>query len=170
MLKMNDRIEKAYQRKELISLQLKDDLLDDYLVGIVEGYDENGIVLCNIDYRGIKSAHVYLAIDKISDVLDMPYYLEKIMLLLENQKESGEYLNFDGEADIKKAFLRWIYSKSKLFWIRFMDEEIYGGICSVFDNTANIAVTDEMTGEKNGQVLILLSYMNYFGVNIGYDV
>ena len=38
---MNDRIEKAYQSKELISLQLKDDLLDDYLVGVVEGDDEN---------------------------------------------------------------------------------------------------------------------------------
>ena len=38
-----------------------------------------------------------------------------------------------------------------------MDEEIHGNIHSVFDNTANIAVIDEVTGEKDGQVLILLS-------------
>lgn len=47
-----------------------------------------------------------------------------------------------------------------------MDEEIHGSICSVFDKTANIAVTDETTGEKDGQVLILLSYMKDFGVDI----
>lgn len=167
---MNDRIEKAYRSKELISLQLKDDLLDDYLVGIVEGYDENGIVLCNIDYRGIKSAHIYLAIEKISDVLDMPYYLDKIRLLSEKQKEKGEYLNFNGEVDIKRAFLGWIYRKSKPFWIRFTNEEVQGSISSVFDNTVNIAVTDEVTGERDGQVLILLSYMDYFGAHIGCDV
>ena len=108
--------------------------------------------------------------EKLQDLLMGNIKLNNEKREVKGITEKGEYLNFDGEVDIKKAFLKWIYSKSKSFWIRFMDEEIHGSICSVFDNTANIAVTDEMTGEKDGQVLILLSYMKYFGVDIGWNV
>lgn len=166
---MNDKIKKAYLSKELISLKLKNDSADDYLIGIIEGYDESGIVLCNVDYRGVESAHIYLEMNRISTNLEMPCYLDKIKILLDNQREKGEYLNFSNKEDVKKIFLKWIWHKDKVVWIRLVDEDIHGYIYSISGDTVNIEVMDEITGKKNGHVLILISYIDYFGVDIEYN-
>lgn len=167
---MNERIKKACRNKELIGIQLKNDSADDYLVGIIETYDENGIVLCNVDYRGLKTAYIYLAIDKILSIPEMPCYLEKISILMKKQKEGKEYLDLLNGVGLKKAFLKWIYDKHKLFWIRFEDEEIRGFICSLSETIVNIEVMYEIAGEKNGHTLLLTSHMNYLGINFNDNV
>lgn len=167
---MKERIRKAYQNKELICIQIKNNLADNYLVGTVEAWDKNGMILCNVDYRGIKTGYIYLGIEEILSVPEMPCYLKKIDILMKKQKEEKTDSDSFNGMDLKKAFLKWIYDKHELFWLRFEDEEIQGFICSFLESMVDIEAIDQITEEKNGHTLLLISYMNYFGININDNV
>lgn len=163
---MNDGIKKAHQNGEIICIGLVDDPTDEYLVGIIEKCDEYGIVLRNIDYRGVETAYMYLSADKISGILDMPFYLEKIRILFMKHEECKVKLDFPNEGDVKRAFVEWIYNRKRQIRIRLEDEELTGYISCISDFAVHIGCIDARTGEKDGHMLLSLSHMDYFSVRL----
>ena len=56
----------ACENSEMICIGLRNDPADDYLVGYVECCDEEGIIFCNVDYRGMKTGYIYMTNDKVT--------------------------------------------------------------------------------------------------------
>lgn len=166
---MIKKIKLAYKNKELIALELKNNLLDDYLVGFVKKYDERGLILCNVDYRGIQNAYIYLGYEEIISVLEKPAYLEKIRVLMDGRIDEKYFLKISDKMNLKNAFLDWSKNMEKYgkkLNIIMGSHVIYGCICSISEKSIDIEKVDEITDVSNGHTVLLLSHMNYIGLNI----
>ena len=145
-------IKNACENSEMICIGLRNDPADDYLVGYVECCDEEGIIFCNVDYRGMKTGYIYMTNDKI---------------LMNNKKQ--KYKKIFGGADIKETsvkeyFLRWIFTNKKMILVRDKDEEFKGILESISEETVSIKVIDKITEKRNGYTVLLRSHIDYFSV------
>lgn len=165
---MLDRdIKSACETSKMICIGLQNDLADDYLVGYVECCDEEGIIFCNVDYRGMKTGYIYMTNDKVTGVMYKPDYIQKLKTLMSNKKQ--KYKKILGGADIKETsvkeyFLRWIFINKKMILVRDKDEEFKGTLESISEETVSIKVIDKITEKRNGYTVLLRSHIDYFAV------
>ena len=159
-------IKKAYYDQQIVCVQLKN-TVERYLVGIIEAYERDGIILYNIDYRGIATCYVYLSMEKISDICNYSAYIEKIRIILaENLVIPSQRLFEADKKEIKEEFLQWLHKNHKLIRITFEDEQLEGYIERIFRDFISIKIIDEFTGRSNGHTFIKKNKMLFFDTKV----
>ena len=162
---MYQKVEQAFQSQNFVCIVLCD-ALDEYLVGRVEGYDQLGVLLFNIDYRGIATSHVYISMDDIEDIKEKTCYLDKLELLSDTAQNDKQYLNPVCWRELKKDFLKWIYDGQKKIEVTLEDEQFEGYIYKSSDNFTDVNIIDWETGLDEGHVIIRNECLYYFSAEI----
>lgn len=156
-------VEEAFRTQELICVMLNDE--DDlYLVGIIEGYDKDGVLLYNIDYRGVANAHIYLATEKVQCIMIKPAYLRKIAILMNHFKNEKIIRKIGYVENLKEQILRWAYLYQKRLEIRMPDEVMKGNVCKISSETIDISIVDNITEEPDGHMIFSLTELRYICV------
>lgn len=86
MERVSEKIRRAAERGCMVCLYLTD-FEEPFLVGIIEAYDEEGIVLYNVDFRGHHNGRLYISKRKIQDVVEENQYLHKLKTLYQLNDE-----------------------------------------------------------------------------------
>ena len=168
MIDVYHKISEAFQCQNTICVVLRN-AIDSYLVGKIEYYNHDGILLYNIDYRGVATCHVYISIEEIEEIAEKQYYINKINTLLELRESKREFLAFPYKAGLKKDFLNWIYSNHKLIEITFEDEQFEGYVNKIEDSFIDINKICTFTGKDEGHVIIRDEYLTYFSVETSFS-
>lgn len=156
-------VEYACQMQELVCVMINDNV-EDYLVGIIEGYDNDGLLLYNIDYRGVATCHIYLSTEKVRCIKIKPEYLYKISVLMNNVKNKKAIRKIGNIEYLKEQLLRWLYLHRKKLKIAIRNERIKGYIHKISPNTMDIEVVDYITEESDGHMILSLTELKYFCV------
>lgn len=150
---MKSEIKKAFDSQKMICVKLKNNV-DEFLIGFIEAFDEGGIVLFNIDYRGIANGHVYLNMNELEDILTKDSYIDKIKILWQINSKGQEFIPFMQKTGLKESFLEWLYNMHGLVRFIFQGEQLEGIICKIGKDIVIIEVIDKMSGEKDGYSVI----------------
>mgnify|MGYP004537621039 CR=1 FL=1 len=150
---LNSKMREAIDLQELICVSLNDSV-DNFLIGILEGCDEDGLLLLNVDYRGIATGHVYLSMAKVNSFMEKPEYVGKIKILCNKKGKLGEIISFPHGRKLLDSFLKWVCTKHKMLRITFPDEQITGYICRMEEESILLDVVDNFTGEPDGKLFI----------------
>ena len=153
--KMLSKIKNAYKDQNLICIEQENDI-DHWLIGRILYFDSAGLILYNVDYRGIGTGYIYICFDNIIHIHFQSGYLEKITRLWEIKKQKDIDLVLEDIDNLKIAFLYWISQKSKVLEIMFDDEHITGKIQEIQKGFLHLEILEKFSGETNGWILIIL--------------
>ena len=162
---MLGKINEVFQNHHIVCVVLKNEI-DSYLIGCIEHYDQEGIILYNIDYRGTATCHVYISIEEIENIEDRPCYIDKIKILFNASESKKKYLKFPHKYNLKRDFLEWIYCNHKLIKLTFEDEQFEGYINKNEDHFINVSKICSYTGADEGHTIIRIEYLAYFNIKI----
>lgn len=156
---MYDKITAAYRGQKMVCLQQKNHT-EDFFVGIIEGYDERGLLLYSLDRSGRPEEHIYFPIEAIGDIIPDHVYLDKIRVLASLCSESNKYLTLLGEGNLLETLLLRAYQKETKFSliVRCDNDRLQGYIRELFDDYLELKVLSE-SGKYNGHARILKAYL-----------
>lgn len=160
---MLSKIKKAHKSQKLICIE-QENGIDHWLIGRILYFDLHGLILYNVDFRGIGTGYIYICVDNIIDIFFQSDYLKKITRLWEIKNQRDIDLVIEETDNLKKDFLHWINQNSKVLEIMFNDEIITGKIQGNQDSFLHLEVIEKFSGKANGWVIISNEYFDYFGV------
>ena len=153
-------MERKVASQELICIELND-AADDFLIGMIEACDEEGILILNIDYRGIATGHIYLHDDRVEGIIDEPYYVSRVKILQKSRENAEHLRTFSQNENIREQFLKWVYKEHEMIQIEFPDEQLQGFICGIEEDYIVLEIVDEITGKRNGYSAIYKDKLLY---------
>ena len=136
---------------------------ENLLIGYLLAYDEDGIMVYNINYRGEGTGIIYVPLKNIIGICEKTAYLKKIMTLLEYQR--FELPNcFDRKIDnLKSYLLNYFYDEKKMIRVSLREKEIIGVISSINDGWVTIDNIELIEGKRIGHSAVLEEQMEFVG-------
>lgn len=135
-----------YDEKELVFVSM-DDEVEDFLIGYIQCLDKEGLILLNIDYRGIAAGYIYLSASKITGMETQNPYLTKIKYLMDSssiEATAAAYGPIRKLQDSKTTFFKFAETLGEKahFCAYCNDEAIEGCLQANLEDAIEIAFGD----------------------------
>lgn len=137
----------------LVCVRLRNDI-EDFLIGYLEGNDENGIVIQNIDYRGKATGHIYLSAERIQGYIEKEDYIRKLMALYEKEENPEPVPMSSENGGLLDCFLNWCCQNPGMITITDPDEAIIGYIDKIGREAVRLKIISCDSGFPDGMTII----------------
>ena len=154
---MYELAKEMYESRQVVELGLRDGI-ERIQVGIIIGCDREGIVINNIDYRGMDAGFCYISLENVEEITNQGVYLDKIIDLIAMRERPVCSIRYPDDTNIKEAFFHWIREGHKLVSVIIDEEQILGYVQEVQDDTVVLEVIDEYSYKRNGYSLLSLAF------------
>lgn len=158
---MYDKIVEAYHGRKMVCLQQKNHTKD-FFVGIIEGYDESGLLLYSINDRGLPEEHVYFPMEEIADIASESEYLNKIRLLASFYADAENHpVRLGDENLLERVLLLALQEGTKLdVTFRYGSDRLHVYIRKIEDDYLDMETVSE-TGKYDGHTRTAKAYLKY---------
>lgn len=159
---MNKSLREFGDYQKIVEVKIRN-WTENMLVGYLVACDKEGVILYNINYRGVGTGIFYLPVNKIISVSEKTIYLKKITTLLEeHQLQLPIYHNRKMEK-LKSYLLNYFHDNNRMIRLNVREKEVIGIISCINDGWVTLETFELICGKRTGCSVILEEQIEIFG-------
>ena len=159
---MNKCLKELYDYPQIVEVRIRN-WAENTLVGYWMTCDKEGVILYNINYRGIGTGIFYLPLNKIISVSEKTIYLKKITTLSEYHQIQLPSYHKNKMEKLKKYLLNYFHDKKRMIRLNVREKEIIGIISCINGSWVTMETFDIVCGKRTGCSVVLEEQIEIFG-------